>query len=103
MPLTDKVYQRPDDIQKNMANMEQQLREMGHVRRKSVNTSALTKYKPAKSSLLTAHAGSRAKATRLIIKQKMGKDDLKKDILPPPPVGKSVGHGLINDYSFAAI
>ena len=25
------------------------------------------------------------------------------DALAPPPLGKSIGHGLIRDYSFAAI
>lgn len=31
----DKVYQKPDEIQKNMNTMEQKIRESGHVKRKS--------------------------------------------------------------------
>lgn len=36
-----------------------------------------------------------------MIKQKMSKNDYKKDTLPPPPHGKSTGHGLICDFSFS--
>ena len=50
--------------------------------------------------LLSAQFGIRAKAQRLIIKQKFGRDELKSDILPPPPLGKSIGHGLLEDNSF---
>lgn len=54
-------------------------------------------------SVLTAQTGVRAKASRHIFKQAFGKNDLKKDILPPPPIGKSIGHGLIEDFSFIAL
>lgn len=33
----------------------------------------------------------------------MCKDDVKKESLPPPPIGKSIGHGLINDYSMIVL
>lgn len=53
-------------------------------------------------SIMTAQIGQRQKMTRLLIKQKMGKDNLKCDILPPPPLGKSTGHGLITgEYNFS--
>ncbi len=56
-----------------------------------------------RSSLMTAQTGIRAKASRLILKQRLGKDELKTDILPPPPMGKSFGHGLIEVASDAAL
>jgi len=31
---------------------------------------------------------------KLNMKQRLLKDDYRPDILPPPPVGKSVGHGF---------
>ena len=52
---------------------------------------------------MTAQTGIRAKASRLILKQRLGKDELKTDILPPPPMGKSFGHGLIEVASDAAL
>lgn len=26
----------------------------------------------------------------------MGKDEFKSEVLPPPPMGKSIGHGLLD-------
>jgi hypothetical protein len=54
LKAVDKVYQRADDIQKNMISMEQKLKEFGHVQRKSGNQSMLTKHKPANSVLFGA-------------------------------------------------
>jgi hypothetical protein len=99
-----------------MANMELKLREFGQPSKRKASGSMLQRHKPAssmlfdeasfagdRSSLMTAHAGIRAKASRLIIKQRLGKDELKMDVLPPPPMGKSFGHGLIANLSEKAL
>ena len=52
LKAADKVNLRPDDINQNMAFMEQKLRDIGHVRRKSSNSSMLQRHKPASSMLL---------------------------------------------------
>jgi len=33
----------------------------------------------------------------------IGKDELKREGLPPPPIGRSIGHGLIENYSFSVL
>lgn len=43
--------------------------------------------------------GTREKLSQLRIKQSLYKDDYRPEILPPPPIGKSIGHGLIESSS----
>ncbi len=112
------MIQRVDDINRNMAAREHLLRESGFSGgvRKQANQSALiqqrhkqpasmlTHYDDVSTALnsngdrsaVTSYAGSRQKAARLIIKKQMGKDELKSEVLPPPPMGKSIGHGLLD-------
>ena len=108
-----------------MALAQQKMNEFGgaHVRRGSAGATGLHIHKPLGASILlsahdtstafstplersvlTSQLGSRAKATRLLIKQKFGKDELKKETLGQPPLGKSQGHGLIEGHhSFGLI
>lgn len=37
--------------------------------------------------------GTRQKLLKLNLKQKILKDNYKSEVLPPPPIGKSTGHG----------
>ena len=122
--ILDKIYQRPDEIEKNMAIAQQKINELGggHARRGSAGSTGLNIHKPLAASILlsandtstafstpmersirTSKLGSRAKAARLIIKQKLGKNELKGETLGQPPLGKSQGHGLINDQSQSII
>ena len=69
----------------------------------SANNTSTAFSTPMERSILTSQIGSRAKAARLIIKQKLGKDELKSETTGQPPLGKSQGHGLINNYSLSMI
>lgn len=77
----DRILLKAEEINKKMANMELKLREFGQVSRRKASGSILQRHKPAssmlfddasfagdRSSLMTAHSGIRAKASRLIIK-----------------------------------
>lgn len=90
--MASTVLQKPDEIMRNMLTREQKLRDMGVANRKIGNQSGLTRHKPNNSIVfggnddsfsafnsnygdrqaVTAKGGSRAKASRLILKQRLG-------------------------------
>lgn len=45
-------------------------------------------------SIIKSQLGTRSKLTKLGVKQRLYKDEYRPEILPPPPLGKSIGHGL---------
>ncbi|CDW73968.1 UNKNOWN [Stylonychia lemnae] len=116
----DKVISKPQDLETRQLSIQSQLSMRQNARRpnesaagdpSTYNRKRLSQNDNTFQSIIStqinfldrstvqSQMGTRSRLNKLKMKQKLLKDEYRPEILPPPPVGKSTGHGLAKRQS----